>query len=180
MPTTATLYEISEELHALREVLEASDGDVTNPAVEAAIDTWQAELHQNRDQKIDNYCALITQLEYDAGALTAEADRLSYLAMSKRVASNAMLNQADHLRARLLGFLQVHGIRRLPLNRFRVSRRGNGGLQPLVITETVPQEWVESEVVEKPNKEAIRTFLESGEKLPFAHLGQRKERLVIE
>jgi hypothetical protein len=75
--TRRTLFEISTDLLALYDRIEELGGDVTAPDVEQAIDAWFERLSHERDEKLDNYAALIRELEARAQARRDEAKRLA-------------------------------------------------------------------------------------------------------
>jgi hypothetical protein len=60
---TRTLFQISDDLHALAELLDESEGVIDNDLADAAVDQFLAELGAETDRKVDNYCALIKELE---------------------------------------------------------------------------------------------------------------------
>lgn len=125
-----TLFEISEEMTFIDAFLMDTGGDVTDEQVEAEIDKWLSELGNERDAKIDNYCALIKEYEAKAEARSKEAARIADLG---RVDQNA----ADRLKARLLFFFQAHKIDKIETLRFKVGRQKNGGALAIILDEAV-------------------------------------------
>lgn len=55
--------------------------------------------------------------------------------------------------------------------------KNSGGMKPLIISGEVPDNF--QKVVMEPDKKLIRATLETGEKLDFAHFGERKQTLSI-
>lgn len=155
-----SLFDISTDLSALGEILAETGGEFTEDEIGQALERWFDELGTERDQKIDNYCALIREFEERAVARETEVTRLIALAGSDN-------NNAERLRRRLKLFFEIQGITRLETPRFRVSVQKNGGKAHL----SVPEEW-ERNPASAPeqfhrrkielDKDAIRTALEDG------------------
>lgn len=154
-----SLFQISDDLLALDDLLSEVGGEITEDEAGAALEKFFDELGEERDAKLDNYGALIRQYEAKAEARQAEAQRLQRLA-----ATDA--NNAKRLKTRLLAFFELHGIKKLETLRFKFSVQANGGKAPLV----VPEQW-EREPASAPeqfhhhviqlDKEAIRAALEA-------------------
>lgn len=121
-----SLFEISEDLFFLEDFLTDTGGELTDEAMEAEIDKWLADLGEERDTKIDNYCALFKEMEARALARKEEAMRMSRLA-------DVDANAAGRLKSRLFNFFDTHNIDRVDTARFRVTRVNNGGALPLFI-----------------------------------------------
>lgn len=163
-----TLYEISQDLLALYERLEDLGGDVSSPEVEQAIDAWFATLDQERDDKLDNYAALIRELETRASIRKEEA---------KRLADRARRDQehADYLKGRLMDFFQQHGLKSLETPRYRLTLQRSGGKAPVILKTDDPERLPEAfqRIRVSADLTAIRDALECGEALDFAELGER-------
>jgi hypothetical protein len=172
-----TLFKISEDLTVLAELLTDVDGDVSLEEQADALEIWFDELGEERDAKIDNYCALIAEITARADARAAEIKRLSALVATDRVA-------ADRLKNRLQEFLAVQDIQKLKTDRYNLTVAKNGGKSPL----TVPDEW-RSEPATAPEQyhrrvvqldvDAIRTDLESGRDVPGCRIEERGTHLRI-
>lgn len=148
-----SLFEISEDLHFLQDFLSDTGGDITEEAMEAEIDKWLGDLGEERDIKIDNYCALIREFQARSDARAGEAERIEALS---RVDKNA----AESLKSRLLAFFNVHELDKVETARFRVSRVNNGGALPVIIDTEVlddPESLPEAyrKVVYQPNRTQI-------------------------
>jgi flagellin-specific chaperone FliS len=172
-----TLIEISNELLALNAALDALDGNVEQQTEE--LYQWFAELLEEakeaRNAKLDNYAALIRELESRATARKVEADRLLQRA---KVDSN----RAASLKLMLQEFFQCHDIKTIETARYRLTLANNGGKTPLIIDEgcamsQIPDKYTQVSI--KPDLEAIRAALEAGEALPFARLGERGQSIRI-
>lgn len=166
------LFQITDDLAALDDLLAECGGDISDPGVAAAVETWMAELDQNLKGKVDNYVALITEMRHRASTRSSEAERLAERA---RIDEDA----ADWLAAKLRQALEDRGLKKIETERYAVSVVGNGGKQPLVLTGDVPADWQKTRTTVEPDRERIRASLEAGETLPFATLGDRGRRLSI-
>ena len=167
-----SLFDLSEELRLLGESLQDADGELS-PELEAWFDSLQGDI----THKIDNYCALISQLEANATARRYESERLMALAHTDS-------NLAKQLHARLFQFLQAQKLNRLDTTRYRLSVVNNGGAAPL----TFPGEWEEypetaperyHRRVIQLDRKAIRADIEAGAGHPECALGERGTHLRI-
>lgn len=172
-----TLYQISEDLTALEDILTQGDGEISDDEAGLALEAWFDALGEERDAKIDNYCALIAELTTKASAREVEGNRLMALATTDA-------NAAKRLRDRLKLFLDAHGMTKLETNRFKLTVAKNGGASPLLI----PDEWT-SDPSSAPeqfhrrivqlDKNAIRTAIEDGQDIPGVAIGERGTHLRI-
>jgi hypothetical protein len=121
-----TLYDISTALRELEAKLLDNAGEIPDEAFEACLDA----AADQRDQKLDGYCALIRELEERANARSNEANRLQQLAAADQQA-------AERLRSRLKWFFERHQLPKVETMHFRISLQNNGGVLPLHI----PQAW---------------------------------------
>lgn len=169
-PRKQTLLDISADVAALWDLIAECDGDISDPAVEAAVTEWLAEIEGGFEAKVDNYAALIRSIEARAEIRKAE---------SKRLAERARIDEqkAGWLRERLMWAMQRLDRPKVETDRFRVSVQKNGGMQPLEIVGDVPPEF--RRVVSEPDTAAIRTALVEGKEIQFARLLPRGERLAI-
>ena len=167
-----TLFDISEDMIALDELLFESGGDVTDPDVAAAIDAWQAELDHDLEGKVNGYVSLIREIECRVVGRQAELDRLT-----ARVRADT--NAAKSLKDRLKFVLEERGILKLDVPRGKVAVTKNGGKVPLELNEAlVPSSWMR-QPPPVPDTELIRKCLATGDKLSFASLGERGTHLRI-
>jgi hypothetical protein len=169
-----TLLDITEDMAAIDELLAESGGEIT-PETEGTLDAWFAELDTNFTGKVDNYCALITEIECRAAVRKAEADRLYDRA---KVDENA----AKALRERLRFVWELRAMGKVQTSRYTVSLAKNGGKAALDVrvgAEDLPAWAVKTETVVTVDKDAIRSRLEAGEELDFASLMQRGNRIAI-
>lgn len=167
-----TIYEISDDMRALHDLLAESGGELT-PQTEQAFAEFEAELSTNFSAKLDRYCSLIAELEAQSTARKAEAKRLADLARTSE-------RSAEALRERLRWVFEARGLPAQQTERFRVSLAANGGKLPLVVLcaeDELPAWAIRSKI--SADTEAIRERLEAGESLPFARLGERGRRISI-
>ncbi|PZV12565.1 MAG: hypothetical protein DCF22_12180 [Leptolyngbya sp.] len=173
---TRTLIDISNDLLELEIDLDHLEGLPEEQAAE--LHEWFSELaderREERDRKLDNYCALITDLEARADVRKSEARRLAQRAQVDE-------NKAKSLKTMLQWFFDAHTLRTVETDRYRITLARNGGKAPLLVDEVpienLPAAFVKTTV--EVNREAIREALESGEVLEFARLGERAQSIRI-
>lgn len=172
-----SLYEIESDIEALAEIITALDGEIPDDEAGATIERWFDDLGEERDRKIDGYCALIREFEALAAVRSLEADRLQALARTDE-------NNAKRLKERLKAFLDRQGIKKLETTRFKISVQANGGAIPLLI----PAEWDDDPAAAPEafqrrtvvlDRDAIREALRNDEEAHGAELGERGSHLRI-
>lgn len=170
------LFDISDDLQALEDLLYEMGGDVTDEEAEAALDSWFATLSHERDVKLDNYAALISEVEKRAEIRKEE---------SKRIRDRAKVdeNLAARLKDRLVYFFRVHEIDSISTARYKLTR-SQSGKAPVIIKvpdEDLPEEFRRVKVTISADKEAIREAIESGldDASEYAELAERSEYLRI-
>lgn len=171
-----TLFEISDDLFALAQILDEEEGEV-RPETEDALDAFFSELGDERDRKIDNYCALIRHFEALSAVRKEEAKRLN-------ASAQTLENRAARLKSRLFVFFKLHGLGKLSTDRFTVGTQKAGGKLPLLLNptyasmpEALPDEF--KKVVVAPDNDAIRKAVEEGRAGDVAEFGERTEFLSI-
>ena len=105
----------------------------------------------------------------------AEAKRLTELAAADE-------SRARLLKDRLKWFFELHQLKTVQTNRYKLSVAKNGGKAPLILDESVPVTQLPEQfqrVSIDPDTAAIREALERGEKLGFAQLAERGTSLRI-
>ena len=170
--TMTTLYQLTEEMQALDELL-ANAENPDSPEIFDAIQRALA-LQDERERKVDAYCSLIAELTARGAARKAEAERL-YLNAQRQE------NAVKSLKFRLLESFKTLGIKKLETDKFTVSVCANGGLVPLELAPnldpaTLPEEF--QHVMISPDTGAIRAALATTE-LSFAKLGERGQHVRI-
>ena len=171
--TRRTLFDISNDLLAFYERIEALGGDITAPEVEQAIDTWFEQLSHERNEKLDNYAALIRELDARAKARRDEAKRLNERAKRDE-------EHAAYFKQRLMNFFQDHHLKTVETRRYRLTLQRSGGKMPVILTaepDALPEEFQRWKV--SANLDAIREALEHGADLDFATLGERRSYVRI-
>lgn len=171
------LYEISKELLEFEQLMTDLEGEIPSEEIERQITEWFENISDQRDEKIDNYAALIRTMDARAKMRKEEAKRLTLLAQTDE-------NAVSRLKERLKYFFQTHELGTLQTRRFKVSLANNGGVRPLILSveayevpECLPDEFKKSTVT--ANTTAIREALEAGAELDFAQLGERGQSIRI-
>ena len=174
---TRKLFEISEDLLTLSDLLEEQEGDVTE--TEAAFDTWFAELGSERDEKLDGYAWLISSLESDAEALKSEIERL-------RARKSAFENKAKSLKSRLEAFLKIQGIEKIQTTRHTFALQKPGGKPKFILADIFaehPEELPEGfrRVKFEADLNAIREAVETDPENNsiYGHTEESEKRLRI-
>jgi ABC-type transporter Mla subunit MlaD len=167
-----TLFSISEDLDKLNELLDEAADDAEQHQL---INEWLEQLGEERDRKIDNYAALISEVTARAAVRRAEAQRLLELAQADE-------NRAKLLKERLKSFFEVHKLKTIETTRYKLSLQRHGGKAPLILNEDMPPDHLPEQfrrTIVEPDTKAIREALEAGEKLDFASLGERGQSIRI-
>ena len=172
-----TLFKITEDLDALADMLTEVGGEISDDEQGAALEAWWQELGEERDKKIDNYCALIEELNQRATVRANESERLADLGAADQKA-------ADRLKTRLREFLESQNINKLKTDRFNLTLANNGGKAPLVIPDAWRQAPAEAPEQYHRRKiyldlEALRADLESGVEVPGCSVADRGKHLRI-
>lgn len=170
-----TLYQISQELRALEQLLYETGGEITDAEAEAALDSWFLEIGKDRDTKLDNYASLIKETEHWMAIRKQEADR-----MYERAKVDEAL--ANRLRKRLREVWELHKWGVIQTPHFRLNLVNNGGKQGVELLdgltpESLPERFTRTET--KINSDEVRAALEAGEELGFAKLRPRGKRVDI-
>lgn len=149
------LYEISEQI---RELFSTEELDIERfEALELAF-----------NEKVENACAVIRELEADAAGYKSEIDRL---ADHKRRAENAAERLKDYIRANM----EATGEAKITGKLFTVTLGKPS--QVVAITGTVPEQYQVVKVTE--DKTAISKALKAGETVEGAQLVDGKAKLII-
>lgn len=151
MKTTETLYQLTDDLLALWDLLEETEGELT-PEMEA----WMEEYGLKTRTKVDNMCRLEAELRARATAQKAEAKRLSDRA--RKVDADA-----DRLKRLLELAMHRQGTRRLEGDHFTVSIQKHGGKRSLVTAshQFVPNEYCIEMTSYKVDADRLREVVES-------------------
>lgn len=166
-----TLFQISEDLEMLHDLMESIDTDEGQTVeILAYLEDTQKEL----STKLDNYAEFICELTARAEARKQRAKEMTELAK----ADEAMVKR---LKSTLQYFFEREGLKRQDTDRHRITLAKNGGKAPVLFDDTFPEDMPEKYqiTVIKPNTDAIRADLEAGEELPFARLGERGQSIRV-
>ena len=172
-----TLFEISDELAAIEELLTENGGDITDDAAGETLEAWFDQLTDARDAKIDDYCRLITMVTARANARTEELSRLGALVDTDE-------NTIKRLKTALHNFMLERGVTKIetPLHKLTIAK--NGGKAPLVIPEdwrndpaSAPEQY--HRAVIHLDTDLIRADLAGGEDVPGCAIGERGTHLRI-
>lgn len=161
-----SLYSLTAEFQTLLEY-----ADSIEPEDEQVfLDTMEGLLG-NIEAKVDSYAAVMSQMEAHENMLEAEIDRLE----AKRQAIN---NNRKRMKDAVYAAMVAMDKQKITTDLHTFSIRKAGGKQKMVITGEVPDSF--QKVVYEADKERIRSALENGEALDFAHLEERGEYLRID
>ena len=168
-----TLYQFGADLAALDDLLYECGGDVTDPAVCAAVEAWQNELHAGRAEKLDGVWGYLRQNEMEIAALGEDIAAATAKKRSRQARSDAV-------KAMVRVHMDRAGERTLTSAKgvtFRVV--GNGGAAPLLVPDAdrVPVEFLKTTV--SVDNDKIRAALAAGAALDFAALDDRGNSLRI-
>lgn len=192
-----SLYQYAQEIVELEDLRQQADEEGDTAAVAAIDQQIKAYLTEHLARKASGIRGYIREQMARAAVHKAEAARYSALAARETAT-------VERLKAFALGVMQMLGVKRLdgPTGDRMLSRRGNGGVMPLVIAQPAmvpPQfqtvtvtmtalEWariaddVNWFAVDKPApwNEQIRAALELGLGVPGCHLAEtRGEHLEV-
>ena len=160
----SSLYKLNEAWQELANMLYQDDVDE-----QMILDTLES-IEGEIEDKADNYAYIITEISNDANACKLEKDRLE-----KR--QKSLENKAKNLKKNLAEIMKNTGKTnfKTQLHTFRIQK--NGGKRALTIDGDVPAEYTRT--ITENDTDKIRTDLEAGKELSFAHLEPQSESLRI-
>lgn len=159
-----TLFAITSEYEYLLQLMEDPDTDS-----EVLADTLEA-IQGEMEVKLDSYGIVLKELESEKAKWEAEQKRAESYVTS--ISSNI-----TRMKTAIMDAIRATGDSKFKTDHFRFSIAKNGGLQPLKITGTVSDSFMI--LKPEPDMKAIRTALEEGFELNFAHLEERGSHLNI-
>lgn len=162
------LYDLTGDILKLQNILET--GEVVDGELLADV---LADTTADYEEKIENYAKVVKNLSADVDALKEEEKRLT----TRR---KALENNIDALKARMFDSMKATGKTKIKGSVFTVSIQANGGKIPVIVdvpTEKLPDDLVKIE--EKPDLDAIATYIEQHPGTPLGHFGERGESLRI-
>lgn len=164
----SSLYNLRQDYQILLEQL--YDSDVSEEVLLDTLDCLEGAI----EDKADSYARILRQIDFDIDNIKAEEVRMRNRRM-------ALESRKEFLKSNLYSTMKAVGLTKIKTPLFTVNIQKNGGKAPLVITakttEELPTEFVIAKV--EPNKEYIREYLEAGNELPFAYIGEQGESLRI-
>lgn len=160
----SSLYELTNDYETVLNML--YDEDIDEQMIFDTLESIDGEI----EDKADGYAKIIKELETKRDARKAEA---------KRLTDNVALfdNKIKRLKQNLFNAMKATGKTNFTTNLFIFRIQKNGGKRTLIIDGEVPEEY--TKIVIENDTDKIRQALESGEKLPFAHLEAQGESLRI-
>ncbi len=171
--TRRTLFDIGHDLETLADLLD--EWDEGDEQQQQLINDWFEKLGEERDRKLDGYCAYIAQLQATALARRKEAERLSSLAQADET-------RIKLLKGRLKMFFQLHDLKSIQTARYKLNLAKNGGSLPVVITQQIDYSKIDARFqvtsIELDRK-AIAEALQAGEQLEWARLAERGTSIRI-
>ena len=162
-----TLMKLSSDMKAVYEMLE------TETDKQLIADTLEA-LEGDFSYKLEGCACVYDRIKAECESAQKKAN--AWNDISKTLENN-MIRLNDYMKM----CMENAGLKEVTTDMHRIKIVKNGGKLPLSIDEgCVPEEYIKKVVVESPDKEKIRTALESGEILPFAQLQERGTHLKID
>ena len=159
-----TLFNIVGEFQELYLLAtqEELDKDLFNDTLEGL--TGELEV------KGAGYVAVINQLDM-------EAKKAKELADAFKLKADTRLNAIGRMKDALKVAMTKIGTDKIDTGDFTIKLQKNGGKQPMLITDEVPNDYLK--IIYEPDKDKIRKALEDGTELSFAHLEERGKHIAI-
>lgn len=158
-----SLYDMTEEWKSVFDML--LDPEIPEEAIFDTIEMIEADM----DTKADSYAKIIKSMDGDTAQIDEEIKRLQSRKSSISSRKKWLLNQ-------LYEAMKATGRTKFKTALFSYNIAKNGGVTPVELTAPVPAEWLKPG---EPDTKKIREYLESGNELDFATLGERGESLRI-
>lgn len=158
-----SLYDMTEEWKSVFDML--LDPEIPEDAIFDTIEMIEADM----DTKADSYAKIIKSMDGDTALIDEEIKRLQSRKSSISNRKKWLLNQ-------LYETMKATGRTKFKTALFSYNIAKNGGVNPVELTAPVPAEWLKPG---EPDTKKIREYLESGNELDFATLGERGESLRI-
>lgn len=161
----AKLYEIVAEL---RDFAETMEGMEEEQVYKDTLEGLQGEL----DDKVEQWCKCLKNIEGERDAVKAEKERLD-------ARQKALENKASHMKDTLLQYLKAAGVTKAghTIGAKIVKNGGQAPLEVLTAPEDLPAEFQTVKI--EANKAAIREALEAGQVVAGARICERGEHLKI-
>ena len=171
----SSLYEITQDMLALDQLLGEVGGDVTDGEQSEAIEKWIKEYQWKQEGKVDAYGSMIANWNADIEAIKAETKRLSERA-------HVIGNRIQRLKDLAKFAMDMLKTRKLEGHTFTISIAANGGAIPveiMALEKDIPDSFVKLE--RKPDLAKIRQALEANDPaaMKIAKLGVRGESVRV-
>lgn len=158
------LYDLKESYKTILDNMDNEDFDLSG-----VLETLDDAI----EDKADGYARVITQAKAEIDSIDAEIKRLTAMKKSRN-------NTVDRLKENLFNAMKETGKTKFKTDLFAFSIAKNGGKIPVVVdveTADLPDDLVN--IVEKPDLDALRDYIERTGDLTYAHFGERGESLRI-
>ena len=165
-----SLYAITTEMQGILDAV--LDGGIDSPEAQDALNEHLAGLDTALESKAESYAGFIKELEMRAESRGKEASRIRALA----AADDAL---ATRLKEGLKAAMEQTGKLKIETPRFKLSVAGNGGKQLLEIDDPSALDPAFQRVVREPDKDVIRSALDSGIEIAGCRLLPRGTSLRI-
>lgn len=156
------LYEITPQL------VELSNMDASDEAVRDTLEAVQMEFND----KAVAIVKVAESLDADTSAIDAEIERL-------KARKQVIVNRKQQLRGYLLYNMEAAGIKKIDCPLFTVILRQGVESVEIIDQSQIPNEYVTVEVVEKPDKAAIKAAIKSGKEVTGAILKRGANSIQI-
>lgn len=158
-----SMYQMEQEWQEVFKKL--LDPDVPEEAVFDTLEMIEADM----DTKADRYAMALRDMDGDVATIDGEIKRL-------QDRKTFISNRKKALKKRLYDTMKATGRTKFKTALFSFNIQKNGGVNPVDFLDTVPADWLKPG---DPDTKRIREYLEAGNELPFAVLGDRGESLSI-
>lgn len=161
-----TLFDIKGNFFRLYELAVQNDDPECEEAFNNALDDLKTDLAG----KSAGYVHVIKQLDMEA----EECDKVIEAFKAKK---EARKNHIAKMKNALLDAMDAAQLTELKAGEYTLKIAKNGGKQPLIIDSTVPDNYMK--IKYEPDNDLIRTAIEEGKEINFAHLEERGRHLNI-
>ena len=161
-----TLFDIKGEFFRLYELAVQNDDPECEEAFNNALDDLKTDLAG----KSAGYVHVIKQLDMEAD----ECDKVIEAFKAKK---EARKNHIAKMKNALLDAMDAAQLTEIKAGEYTLKIAKNGGKQPLIIDSTVPDNYMK--IKYEPDNDLIRTAIEEGKEINFAHLEERGRHLNI-
>lgn len=166
-----SIFDLASELQKLMVLAttESEDGEISPELCE-----WIDKAEGDFDQKVEAWASVIGELEAIKDARSKELERIRSLRDSTE-------NAIGRMRSILKGVMINTGRSRVDTTRYKVWIQKAGGKLSVHIPDEsiVPERFIETQLVQRINRDLVRDALEGGEDLGFASLAPRSDVLRI-